>query len=72
MKKVRIRNEYLYDLEREARILTILDFRGVFMRDTLPPTKSRKFEAGTGIVNLDSIDNRGTHWVAYRRANDVV
>lgn len=40
----------------------IKHFRGVFMRDTLPQS-SRKSECG--IVNLDSIENKGTHWVGY-------
>lgn len=35
------------------------------MRDTLPINGPNKNEAA--IVNLDSINNRGTHWVAYRK-----
>lgn len=39
-------------------------FRGVFMRDELPK-KPNKFECA--IVNLDSSQNEGTHWVAYAK-----
>lgn len=37
------------------------------MRDTLPK-KPRKVECG--IVNLDSSNNEGTHWVAYVKVNN--
>jgi hypothetical protein len=40
----------------------IKKFRGVFMIDTLPK-KSNNIECG--IVNLDTSNNSGTHWVAY-------
>lgn len=39
-------------------------FRGVFMRDQLPK-KSNYYE--DGILNLDTSENQGTHWIAYRR-----
>lgn len=42
----------------------IKDFRGVFMRDSLPK-KPWKNEAA--IVNLDSSSGPGTHWVCYRK-----
>lgn len=42
-------------------------FRGVFMRDALPK-RPRKIECG--IVNLDSSDGTGTHWVAYYKNNN--
>jgi hypothetical protein len=42
--------------------LKIKNFRGVFMRDTLP-NKIKNKECG--IVNLDSVENEGTHWVCY-------
>lgn len=38
------------------------NFRGVYMRDSLP--KLPKINE-CAIVNLDSSDNLGTHWVAY-------
>jgi hypothetical protein len=45
-----------------AKELKIKNFRGVFMRDTLP----NKIKANEcGVVNLDSIKNEGTHWVCY-------
>jgi hypothetical protein len=37
-------------------------FRGVFARDALPK-RIRKQECG--IVNLDTIGGKGTHWVCY-------
>jgi hypothetical protein len=50
------------DIEKIAKQLKIKNFRGVFMRDTLP---DRANEKECGIVNLDSILNGGTHWVCY-------
>ncbi len=51
-----------FDLEKLAKELRIKNFRGVFMRDTLP-NKIKDKECG--IVNLDSVENQGTHWVCY-------
>jgi len=51
-----------FDLEEQAEELKIKNFRGVFMRDTLP-YKIKEKECG--IVNLDSTENDGTHWVCY-------
>ena len=51
-----------FDIERAAR--GIPHFRGVFMRDGLPPTIMRQ---ECGVVNLDSSSGGGTHWVAYHR-----
>lgn len=42
-------------------------FRGVYMRDELP-RKPRKTECG--IINLDSSNNKGTHWVAYAKVDN--
>lgn len=36
------------------------------MRDTLP---KRPFKKECGIINLDSSQNPGTHWVAYAKFN---
>jgi hypothetical protein len=51
-----------FDIERGAR--DIPHFRGVFMRDGLPPSV-RPQECG--VVNLDSSIGGGTHWVAYHK-----
>ena len=48
--------------------LKIQNFRGVFLRDTLPG-KSKKKECG--ILNLDDTSGSGTHWVAWWKNNDV-
>ena len=45
----------------------IKHFRGVFMRDALPD-KSNHTECG--VINLDSILNRRTHWTAYFKRGD--
>lgn len=59
------------DLLKYAKIMKIRHFRGVFMRDELPITGPCKFEVA--IVNLDSKNNTGTHWVAYKKTgNEVV
>jgi hypothetical protein len=39
------------------------------MRDSLPP-KIRENESG--IVNLDSVSGKGTHWVCYRKQGLIV
>lgn len=41
-------------------------FRGVFMRDNLP-RRAKRVECA--IINLDSSENQGTHWVAYVKVN---
>lgn len=52
-----------------TKILKIPYFRGIFMRDTLP-NKIRKRESG--IVNLDTNDGDGTHWIAYIKKNKEI
>lgn len=44
-------------------------FRDVFMRDTLP---SKPWNRESGIINLDSQDGLGTHWVAYKKSGNLV
>lgn len=44
-------------------------FRGVYMRNTLPRYSLQK---ECGIVNLDSSENSGTHWVAYAKIKDHI
>ncbi len=39
------------------------------MRDTLP-RRAHKNECG--VVNLDSVQSAGTHWVAYKKTGDIV
>jgi len=51
---------------REARIKS---FRGVYMRDTLP-RRPLKYEKA--IINLDSLEGDGTHWVCYSKMNNLV
>lgn len=58
-----------FEIEDYAKQFKIPFWRGVFMRDTLP-RKIGKNE--TGIVNLDTRNNPGTHWVAYYKKNNVV
>lgn len=57
------------DLIKYAKLLLIPNFRGVFMRDTLP-LKIRKNECG--IVNLDISSGPGTHWTAYMKKNNSI
>ena len=52
-----------------AEILGIKDFRGVFMRDTLP---SKSKEREVGILNLDSSSGKGTHWVGYSKNEEKI
>jgi hypothetical protein len=42
-------------------------FRGVFMRNTLPPKIHNK---ECGVINLDSSEGDGTHWVAYYKSGE--
>lgn len=58
-----------YDLHKYASQLKIKSFRNVFMRDDLP---KKPYRNECAIVNLDSIDGPGTHWVAYWKRNDSV
>jgi hypothetical protein len=54
------------DIDRYAKSIDIKHYRGTFARNLLP-NKIKKDEKG--IVNLDSSDGTGTHWVAYCIAN---
>ena len=51
-----------FDLDKHARTLRIPNFRGVFMRDTLP---SIPYHKECGIVNFDTSKQVGSHWVCY-------
>ena len=50
-----------FDIIKIAKHLNIPDF-GVYMRDTLP-TKPKNKESG--IVNLNTSKEKGSHWVCY-------
>ena len=52
-----------FDLEKWIDDLGIKYFRSIYSRDRLPD-RIRKKECG--IINLDSIEGQGTHWVCYR------
>ena len=49
-----------FDLEKIAKNFPF--WRGIFSRDLLPKKPNRR---ECGILNLDSIDGPGTHWVAW-------
>ena len=52
------------ELSTHAQELEIPPFRGVFMRDTLP---LYPFSIECGIVNLNTSNPSGSHWVCYYR-----
>ena len=52
-----------FDLEKWVDDLGITYFRTIFSRDRLPDQISKK---ECGIINLDSVEGEGTHWVCYR------
>ena len=51
-----------FDLIDYAKKLNIPNFRGVFMRDTLPKS-AQNIECG--IVNLNTSKEKGSHWTCY-------
>ena len=55
------------ELIRAAKELKIPNFRGVYLRDTLP--KKPKLEE-CGIFNLDDFFGSGTHWVCWWKRRD--
>lgn len=57
------------DLRRFARQLRIPNFRGVYMRDSLPKLIRRN---ECGILNLDDRAGDGTHWTAYAKRGPQV
>ena len=50
------------ELLEYVRKLKITNFRGVFMSDTLP---SKPLQKECGIMNLNTSDQVGSHWVCY-------
>ena len=67
--KVVLANKPLSNIELVDAVqhLKIPNFRGVFLRDTLPKRPNQK---ECGILNLDSSNGRGTHWVAWFKNKD--
>lgn len=59
-----------YDLMKYANLLKIPMFKGVYMRDSLPSTRPRKYESV--IVNLDSTRGSGTHWVCFKKVDKKI
>ena len=51
-----------FELVKYVKILKIPNFRGVFMRDNLPKIPET---VENGIVNFNTMDQPGSHWVAY-------
>ena len=62
--KVVLANKPLSNIELVDAVqhLKIPNFRGVCLRDTLPKRPNQK---ECGILNSDSSNGRGTHWVAW-------
>ena len=56
-----------FDIIHLVQYLNIPDFRGVFMRDTLPD-KPREKECG--VLNLNKSSEPGSHWVAFYKDGD--
>ena len=59
-----------YEITHLAKELKIKNFRGVFMRDTLPG-KVSPWAVECGIVNLDVSKNKETHWACYHRMRGI-
>ena len=57
-----------YELIYYAEKLKIPNFRGVYMRDTLPKAPKRR---ECGIVNFSSSKEIGTHWVCYFKNKSI-
>ena len=51
-----------FDIWKYIKILKIPNFRGVFMRDELPKIPN---PLECGIMNLNTHDQSGSHWVCY-------
>jgi hypothetical protein len=57
------------DIYKAVKVLKIKNFRGVFMRDDLPDSPKKN---ECGVINLDSINSGGTHWISYIKNNHRV
>ena len=58
-----------FDLEKWVDDLEIKHFRSIYSRDRLPVQIKKK---ECGIINLDSIEGQGTHWVCYRNIDKLM
>lgn len=58
-----------YDIMEFSKFVRIPYFRGVYMRDTLPLCPRVKESM---IVNLDSVQNSGSHWVTFIKDKNEV
>jgi len=70
VKKIILPNKPLsnFEIEDATKNIGLKNFRGVFLRDTLPKKPKRNECA---IMNLDDTSGDGTHWVAwFKRGND--
>ena len=56
-----------FDLLELVKYLKVPNFRGVFMRDTLPAKIQDK---ECGVVNFNKSSEPGSHWVAYYKDGD--
>jgi len=58
----------IFEIEDAVEKIGLKNFRGVFLRDSLPKKPKRNECA---IMNLDDTSGNGTHWVAwFKRGND--
>jgi hypothetical protein len=57
------------ELRYFAKAAQIENFRGVYMRNTLPRNPRTNEKA---IINLDSMEGEGTHWVCYSKKKNIV
>jgi len=56
-----------FEIEDAVKNIGLKNFRGVFLRDTLPKKPKRNEYA---IMNLDNTSGDGTHWVAWFKRGD--
>jgi len=56
-----------FEIEDAVKKIGLKNFRGIFLRDTLPKKPKRNECA---IVNLDDTSGDGTHWVAWFKRGD--
>ena len=57
------------EIETAVKELKIKNFKGVFLRDTLPTNIPNQNECG--ILNLDRSFGPGTHWVCWYKQDDL-